>query len=131
MRLLTPPALKGVFVWTGTAGRAHAWAVTDHAPDIDPDEVAEEDWVEDYLEIIDVEPGKIWFDGGVGPIAVPRKASDLARPGWSAFVTAARIGPSRHLLEGRRRLSLMATTLSARLGRNGAMSDDAQRHGRW
>jgi hypothetical protein len=73
--------------------------VTDHAPDIDPDEVAEEDWVEDYLEIIAVEPGKIWFDGGVGPVAVPCKASDLARPGWSAFVTAARIGPSWHLLE--------------------------------
>jgi hypothetical protein len=49
----------------------------------------------DYLEIVDAEPGKIWFENGVGPIAVPR-ASDLARPGWSAFVTAARIDKRWH-----------------------------------
>jgi hypothetical protein len=73
--------------------------VTDRAPDIDPDEVADQDWVEDYLEITDVEPGKIWFEREVGPIAVPREASDLARPGWSAFVTAVRIGRRWHLLE--------------------------------
>lgn len=54
--------------------------VTDRAPAIDPDSVGDEDWVEDYLEISDVEPGKIWFEGGVGPIAVPREVSDLARP---------------------------------------------------
>ena len=59
----------------------------------------DEDWVEDYLEIVDAEPGKIWFENGVGPIAVPRKASDLARPGWSAFVTAVRIDKRWHLLE--------------------------------
>ncbi len=73
--------------------------VTDRAPVIDPEDVADEDWVEDYLAIADVEPGKIWFEGGVGPITVPRKASDLARPGWSAFVTAARIRTRWHLLE--------------------------------
>jgi hypothetical protein len=73
--------------------------VTDRAPDIDPNEVGDEDWIEDYLEITDVEPGKIWLEGGVGPIAVPRKASDLARPGWSAFVTAANVAGRWHLLE--------------------------------
>jgi hypothetical protein len=73
--------------------------VTDRAPDIDPDQVADEDWIEDYLEITDVEPGKIWFERGVGPITVPRKASDLARPGWSAFVTAANVAGRWHLLE--------------------------------
>jgi len=73
--------------------------VTDRAPEIDPDTIADENWVEDYLEIADVEPGKIWFDRGVGPIAVPRKASDLARPGWSAFITAARIAGRWHLIE--------------------------------
>jgi hypothetical protein len=73
--------------------------VTDQAPAIDPDDVDDEDWVEDYLEIVDVQPGKIWFGNGVGPIAVPRKASDLARPGWSAFVTAARIDKRWQLLE--------------------------------
>jgi hypothetical protein len=72
---------------------------TDQAPAIDPDDVPDEDWVEDYVAITDVEPGKIWFEGGVGPIAVPREASDLARPGWSAFVTAARIRGRWRLLE--------------------------------
>jgi hypothetical protein len=73
--------------------------VTDRAPDIDPDQMADEDWVEDYLEITDIEPGKIWFEGGVGPITVPRKASDLARPGWSAFITAANLAGRWHLIE--------------------------------
>ena len=73
--------------------------VTDRAPAVDPDAVADEDWVEDYLAITDVEQGKIWFEGGVGPIAVPREASDLARPGWSVFVIAARMRTRWHLLE--------------------------------
>jgi hypothetical protein len=33
--------------------------ITGQAPDIDPDEVADDDWIEDYLAITDVEPGKI------------------------------------------------------------------------
>lgn len=44
-------------------------------------------------------PGKIWFEGDVGPFSVPPKASDLARPGWSAFVTAAKAAGRWHLLE--------------------------------
>ena len=73
--------------------------VADSAPEVDADALVEEDWVEDQLAISDVEPGRIWFEGGVGPIAVPRKASDLARPGWSAFVTAARTDGAWRLLE--------------------------------
>lgn len=73
--------------------------VTRRAPAIDPDDVEDADWVEDYLQIVDVGPGTIWFENGVGPIAVPRRASDLARPGWSAFVTAARVDTRWHLLE--------------------------------
>lgn len=73
--------------------------ITDQAPALDPDQVADEDWVADSLAITDVEPGKIWFECGVGPISVPRKASDVARSGWSAFVTAARTGGQWHLLE--------------------------------
>jgi hypothetical protein len=69
------------------------------APALDPEELADEDWVEDYLAIARVEPGQIWFEGGVGPIAVPRAASDMAQPGWSLFVTAARDGGRWHLLE--------------------------------
>jgi hypothetical protein len=70
-----------------------------NSPDIDPDQVAEQDWAEDYLAITDVEPGKIWFEGGVGPITVPQKASDLARPGWSMHITAARLNDAWRLLE--------------------------------
>jgi hypothetical protein len=33
---------------------------------VDPDDVDDEDWDEDHLEIIDAEPGKIWFENGVG-----------------------------------------------------------------
>jgi len=73
--------------------------LTDQAPAIDPDAATDADWVEDYLAITDVEPGKLWFEGGVGPIAVPREASDLARPGWSSFLTAARTGGRWRLLE--------------------------------
>lgn len=75
------------------------YEVTNRASDFDPDAIPEEDWVEDHLEIANVEPGKIWFDGGVGPITVPRKASDLARPGWSAFVTAAKLSGRWQLIE--------------------------------
>jgi hypothetical protein len=70
-----------------------------NAPDINPDQVAEQDWVEDYLAITDVETGRIWFEGGVGPITVPRKASNLARRGWSMHITAARLNDAWHLLE--------------------------------
>jgi hypothetical protein len=62
----------------------------DAAPPLDPEGVADEDWVEDYLAITRVESGRIWFERGVGPIAVPKEASDLAQPGWSLFVTAAK-----------------------------------------
>jgi hypothetical protein len=67
--------------------------------DVDPEQVAEQDWVEDYLQITDVEPRKIWFEGGIGPIIVPRKTSDLARPGWSMHITAARLNDTWRLLE--------------------------------
>ena len=40
--------------------------VADQAPAVDPDDVDDEDWVEDHLEIIDAEPGKIWFETGSG-----------------------------------------------------------------
>jgi hypothetical protein len=73
--------------------------VADRAPEIDLEALDEDDWVEDYIAITGVEPGRIWFEGGIGPIAVPRAASNLARPGWSAFVTAARTAGTWHLLE--------------------------------
>lgn len=68
-------------------------------PQFDSEELPDENWVEDHLAITDVEPGRIWFEDGVGPIEVPRAASDLAQPGWSLFVTAARTGGRWNLLE--------------------------------
>jgi hypothetical protein len=69
------------------------------APEIDVDAVDAEDWVEDQLMISEIEPGRIWFEGGIGPIEVPQAASDLARPGWLVLVTAARVAGRWHLLE--------------------------------
>jgi hypothetical protein len=69
------------------------------APDIDVDDVSDEDWVEDQLMIDQIEPGKIWFEGGVGPIQVPKRASELAQPGWMVFIVAARRAGRWHLLE--------------------------------
>ena len=70
-----------------------------NTPDAAREQVAEHDWVEDYLQITDVEPGKIWFESGIGPIIVPRKTSDLARPGWSMHITAVRLNDAWRLLE--------------------------------
>jgi hypothetical protein len=69
------------------------------APEIDINFVKDEDWVENQLTISEVEPGRIWFEGDVGPIEVPPRASDLARPGWMVFVVAARVKRRWHLLE--------------------------------
>jgi len=68
-------------------------------PDIDVNAVDDQDWVEDHLAVSDVEPGRIWFEGGIGPITVSRPVSDLARPGWSVSITAARTASTWRLLE--------------------------------
>jgi hypothetical protein len=73
--------------------------VAARAPELAVDALDDQDWVEDHLAISDVEPGRICFEGDIGPIAVPSQASDLARPGWSVSVTAARTKDSWHLLE--------------------------------
>lgn len=46
-----------------------------------------------------VEPGALWFDGGRGPVPVPRAASDLAQPGWSLTGTLLHHGQHWHLVE--------------------------------
>ena len=43
--------------------------------------LGDEDYIEDELMISRVEPGSLWFDNDVGPVKVPKSASDLARPG--------------------------------------------------
>lgn len=43
-------------------------------------EVEEE--VDDFLCIERIEPGRLWFDQGVGPVAVPPEATEIAEVGW-------------------------------------------------
>ncbi len=76
------------------------WDLTQRAPRIeDPDAVADDDWVEDSLQIERVEPGALWFEGGVGPLKVPKQASALAQEGWTVTVVLARLRGLWHLVE--------------------------------
>jgi len=61
--------------------------------------VADDDWVEDRLQIERVEPGALWFEGGVGPLKVPKQVTELAQEGWSVTVVLARVQGAWHLLE--------------------------------
>jgi len=58
-------------------------------PPFDPDDVPDEHWVEDFLAIERVEPGALWFEGGIGPVRVSKEASDLAEVGWGVNVVLA------------------------------------------
>jgi len=53
--------------------------------------VDDDDWVEDMLSIERVADGELWFEGGLGPVAVAEAVSDLARPGWMVTITLVRL----------------------------------------
>ena len=38
-----------------------------------------------------IEPGALYFAGGIGPLAVSEQASELAEVGWGLNITLARI----------------------------------------
>ena len=57
------------------------------------------DYIEDELTISRVEPGQLWFDGDIGPVKVPRAASDLARPGWMVSLVLARVKGQWRMLQ--------------------------------
>ena len=61
--------------------------------------LADDDVIEDYLTIERVEPRALWFEGGIGPVKVPKAASDIAQPGWSASVVLARVRSAWKLVE--------------------------------
>lgn len=63
------------------------------------DAVGEGEIVEDYLPIERVEPGALFFEGGIGPLAVPEEASELAEVGWEVNVVLARTAAGWRLLE--------------------------------
>jgi hypothetical protein len=68
-------------------------------PPFDPDDIPDEDWVEDFLAIERVEPGALWFEGGIGPVRVSKKASDLAEVGWSVNIVLARLRGEWRIVE--------------------------------
>lgn len=76
-------------------------ALTDlcaRAPAIDPNAVADEDWIEDSMTITRIEPGRVWL-GDIGPLTLPKRATAGAQPGWEVWIAAARIDGRWHLLE--------------------------------
>lgn len=65
---------------------------------VHPDDIADEDWVEDLLPITRVEDEQLWFDR-LGPVEVPAAASDLAEVGWEVSVVLARVDGVWRLVE--------------------------------
>ena len=68
-------------------------------PRFDPDEVPDERWVEDFLTIERVEPGVLWFEGGIGPVRVSKEASDLAEVGWGVNLVLAQLRGEWRIVE--------------------------------
>lgn len=69
------------------------------ATTIDVASVDDDEYLDDYLVIERVEPGRLWFEGDIGPVAVPKTASKLAQPGWTVNVVLARSRGVWHLVE--------------------------------
>lgn len=72
----------------------------------DASDLPDEDYMEfDHYTITRVEPGKLWLEcfgsveGVVGPIAVPRKATDLLQKGWDISCALARLCGKWRLVE--------------------------------
>jgi hypothetical protein len=63
---------------------------TRSVPRFNPDDIADEDWVEDYLMIDRVEPDALWLEGEVGPVIVPG-VGRIATAGWSVNIVMARL----------------------------------------
>jgi hypothetical protein len=72
---------------------------SERAPLIDPDELADSDWVEDSLFIDRIDGNEIWFERDIGPLKVSATAAKLAQPGWQVTVLMAKHRGTWHLLE--------------------------------
>lgn len=68
-------------------------------PPFDVDDIPEEQWIEDLLAIERVEPGKLWFESGIGPVRVSQEASALAQVGWSVHIVVAQWRGDWHIVE--------------------------------
>lgn len=60
-------------------------------PSVDVDRLDDADYIEDQLTISRVEPGRVWFEDDIGPVKVPKTASELARPGWTISLALGRV----------------------------------------
>ena len=56
-------------------------------------------YLDDDLMVDQLELGELWFEGDVGPVAVPTEATDAAQPGWTINVLLVRAGATWHLIE--------------------------------
>lgn len=68
-------------------------------PPVDPDDLPDQHWIEDFLAIERVEPGALWFEGGIGPVCVSKKASDLAEVGWGVNIVLAQFRGEWRIVE--------------------------------
>jgi hypothetical protein len=66
---------------------------------VDVQTLDDDEYVEDYLMIDRVEHGALWFEGEIGPVKVPKAASDIAQPGWSINIVLGRANETWHVVE--------------------------------
>ncbi|HLZ30084.1 MAG TPA: hypothetical protein VKV73_22410 [Chloroflexota bacterium] len=69
------------------------------APRVNVDRLDDEDYVEDELTISRVAPERIWFEDDLGPVKVPKAASDLARAGWTVSLALGRVRGQWRIVE--------------------------------
>jgi len=65
---------------------------------VHPNDIPDEDWIEDHLPVTRVEDGRLWF-GDIGPVEVPAAATDLAEVGWHVTVVLARLDGAWRLVQ--------------------------------
>jgi hypothetical protein len=68
-------------------------------PAFDPAALGPRDLIEDYFVIDKLEPGKLYFTGGIGPLTVSRRASELAEVGWGVNATLVRLAKTWQVVE--------------------------------
>jgi hypothetical protein len=61
------------------------------APRVNVDRLEDTNYIEDELTISRVEPERVWFEDDIGPVKVPKAASNLARVGWTVSLALGRV----------------------------------------
>jgi hypothetical protein len=68
-------------------------------PNFDPGTLGKGDLAKDYLSIERIDPGALYFAGGIGPLNVSEQASTLAEVGGGVNITLARISRAWFVVE--------------------------------